>query len=103
MKELKSGEYFVAFLTALNKEDKDLKELLRQLYHKAFEGYKFTKEEIDKAFEDWYSGLDRIYDNVLEIVEVYGKSDEFKNILDKYIPQAKKVIDFVNRLTGGEE
>jgi F0F1-type ATP synthase delta subunit len=105
MEELKSSVYFVAFLNALSKKDRELKELLRQLYYKAFEEYKdkVMEEEIDRAFEEWFEGIDRYYDNVLETVEVYDKVDEFKAILDKYVPQAEKVIRFIDKLTRGVE
>jgi hypothetical protein len=103
MKELESAEYFVAYLQALQK-DKELKELLRQVYYTVIDTYSpgMDDNEKDKLFEDWYLGLDRGYDNLLETLEVYGKTNEFKKILDKYIPQAKKVINFI-KLIGGEQ
>jgi hypothetical protein len=104
MKELESPEYFVAYLNALQK-DKGLKELLRQIYYTVIDTHTpdMSDKQKEELFEDWYSGIDRIYDNVLETVEAHGKSVEFKRILDKYIPQAKKVIDLINNITGGEQ
>ena len=104
MKELESPEYFVAYLNALQK-DKELKELLRQVYYTVIDTHSpgMNAKQKEELFEDWYSGIDRNYDNVLETLEAYGKTNEFKKILDKHIPQAKKVINFINKLTGGEQ
>jgi F0F1-type ATP synthase delta subunit len=99
MEELKNEKYFLAYLQALNSPE--LKSFLKNIYFQIIQKHspEISDTEKERLFNEWYAGIDKLYDNVLETLEAFKKIEEFKKIIDKYLDKAEKVEQFIKKLS----